>query len=318
LRLTTGQRARRPRQRQVLQPDVEQKAQPRLDFLEHLAGDRLLAGTQREPVEEVGAVRDGQLADLGDRLGAVLTGRQRDREDLRLEPRPVALRARHVPHEALVAFLHQLGLGLVQFALQERQHAFEVGVVGTRAAVAVAVLDVDLLVTAFQDCLARLGRQLAPRCISVEAHGFTQTRQHPGEVLRGVPHRPRRHRALGQRAIRVGHHQLGVDLFADAQTDTLRAGAVRRVERERPRLEVVDRQRVPVRTGQFLGEPLLAVMGVVVVVDELQHHDAVGQVERGLDRIGEPLLGAGLDGQAVDHHFDVVLFLLLQLGRIGQ
>ena len=75
---------------------------------------------------------------------------------------------------------------------------------------------------------------------------------------------------------------------------------------------------MPVGTGQFLGEPLLAVVGVVVVIDELQHHDAVGQVQRGLHRIGEPLLGAGLDGQAVHHHLDVVLLLFLQLGWIGQ
>ncbi len=68
LRLAAGQRARRPGQRQVLQPDVEQKAQPRLDLLEHLARDRLLAGAQRERVEEVRAVGDGQLADLGDGL----------------------------------------------------------------------------------------------------------------------------------------------------------------------------------------------------------------------------------------------------------
>ena len=59
-------------------------------------------------------------------------------------------------------------------------------------------------------------------------------------------------------------------------------------------------------------------MRVVFLVDELQHHDAVGEVQRGLDGIGEPLLGACLDGQTVDHHLDVVLFLLLQLGRIGQ
>ncbi len=103
-------------------------------------------------------------------------------------------------------------------ALQERQHAFEVGVVGAGAAVAVPVPDVHLLVAALQNRLARLGRQLAPRGVDVEAQRLAEAGQHPGEVLGGVAHRPRRHRALGQRAIRVGHHQLGVDLLADAQT----------------------------------------------------------------------------------------------------
>ena len=72
LGLTAGQRGRRPRQRQVLQPDVEQESQPRLHLLEHLPGDRLLAGAQGERVEELRAVGDGQLADLGDGLGAAL------------------------------------------------------------------------------------------------------------------------------------------------------------------------------------------------------------------------------------------------------
>ena len=57
---------------------------------------------------------------------------------------------------------------------------------------------------------------------------------------------------------------------------------------------------------------------VVLAVDELQHHDAVGQVQRRLDRIGQPLLGGGLDREPVDDHLDVVLLLLLQLRRFGQ
>ena len=75
---------------------------------------------------------------------------------------------------------------------------------------------------------------------------------------------------------------------------------------------------MPVGAGEFFGEPLLPVVGVVLVINELQHHDAVGQVQRGFHRIGEPLLGGELDRQAVHHHLDVVLLLLLQLGRIGQ
>ena len=158
LRLTAGQCGRRSGQRQVLQPDVEQKAQPRLDFLEHLTRDRLFACAQRESVEEVRAVGDGQLAHLCDRLRALLTRGQGDRQDFRLEPRALTHRARDVAHEALVALLHQLGFGLVKLALQERQHTFEVGIVGPGAAVTVAVADVYLLVAALQNRLAGLGR----------------------------------------------------------------------------------------------------------------------------------------------------------------
>ena len=53
LRLTAGQRGRRPRQRQVVEPDVEQEAEPRLDLLEHLAGDRLFARPECQRVEEL-------------------------------------------------------------------------------------------------------------------------------------------------------------------------------------------------------------------------------------------------------------------------
>ena len=57
---------------------------------------------------------------------------------------------------------------------------------------------------------------------------------------------------------------------------------------------------------------------VVLAVDELQHHDAVGQVQRSLHRIGQPLLGGRLDRQPVDDDLDVVLLLLLQRRRVGE
>ena len=63
---------------------------------------------------------------------------------------------------------------------------------------------------------------------------------------------------------------------------------------------------------------MLAVRVVLVAVDEIQHHNAVGQTQRGLDRIGQPLFGGGLDRQPVDDNFDVVFFLLLQRRWFGQ
>ena len=318
LRLAAGERPRRPPERQVVQADVEQEAQPGLDLLEHLAGDGGLAGAQGEFPEELRTLRDGQLAHLRDGFGAERPGRQGDREDLGLEPGPLALRAGNVAHEALVALLHQLGVGLLQLALQERHDALELRVVGAGAAVAVAVSHVHLLVAALQDRLAGPGGQLAPRRVDVEVHRLAQTRQHAGEVVRAVAHRPGRDGPLGQGELRVGDHQFGVDLLADAQAAALRAGPVGRVERERPRLEVVDGQRVPAGAGQLLGEPLFAVRVALVAVDEVEHHDPVRQAQGGLHRVGQPLFGAGLDGEPVDDHLDVVLLLLLQRRRFGQ
>ncbi|CKP52984.1 Uncharacterised protein [Mycobacterium tuberculosis] len=243
---------------------------------------------------------------------------QRHRQNLGLEPGARTHRAGHVPHETLVALLHLLGLGLGHLALQERQHTLEIGVIRPGASVAVAVAHVHLLVGAFQNRLAGLGRQLAPGRVDVEPERLAKAGHHPGEVLRGVAVRPRRHRTLRQGAIRIGHHQLRVDLLADAQTTAFGAGAVGRVERERPRLQVVDGQRVPVGAGQLLGEPLLAMRCTQFMIDEFEHHDPVGQIQRGFHRIGEPPLGGGLDGETVHHHLDVVLFLLFQLRRIGQ
>ena len=83
LRLAAGQRRGRARQREVVEADVEQEAEPRLDLLEHLGGDRPLALTELEAVEELARLPDGQAADLGDRVAA-----DAHREHLGLEPAP--------------------------------------------------------------------------------------------------------------------------------------------------------------------------------------------------------------------------------------
>ena len=53
-------------------------------------------------------------------------------------------------------------------------------------------------------------------------------------------------------------------------------------------------------------------------VDELEHDQAVGQPQRRLHRVGEPLPRSRLHREPVDHHVDVVLLLLLQLRRVGE
>jgi hypothetical protein len=318
LRLATRERARGAVQREVVQADVEQEAQPGLHLLEHRPGDHGLAVAEPQPAQELRAVGHRQRADVGDGLLAVLGVLQGDGEDLGLEPGALARGARHLAHVALVLLPHVLRLGGRQPAVQERHHALVVGVVRALAAVAVVVAHVHLVVGAVQHDLLDLGRQPPPRGVHPEADAVGQRLQQPGEVIRGLPVGPGRDGALAQRQLVVGHHELGVDLLAGAQARARLARAVRGVERERAGLQVVHAQLVPVGAGHPLGEAALAVLVVLGQVHELQHHDPVGQPQTGLHRVGEPLLGRRLDGEPVDHDLDVVLLLLLQLGGIDQ
>ena len=73
-----------------------------------------------------------------------------------------------------------------------------------------------------------------------------------------------------------------------------------------------------VGAGQLLREAALTVVRVLLPVHEVEHHDAVGQAQGGLDRIGQPLFGSRLHREPVDDHLDIVLLLFLQLRRIGE
>ena len=203
-------------------------------------------------------------------------------------------------------------------ALDPLHHALEAGVVGALAAVLVAVAHVHLVVGAVQDRLLRPRRQRPPRRVDVEVLGLAQRLQQPQEVFEVVPGGPRLDRALAQRALRVGDDQLGVDLLLRAQAGALGAGAVGRVEGEDPGFQVLDREGVVVRAGQVLGVAALPGRVVLRQVDEVEQHQTAGQPERGLDRVGQPLLGTRLDAEPVDHHLDGVLLLLLELRRLGQ
>ena len=52
-------------------------------------------------------------------------------------------------------------------------------------------------------------------------------------------------------------------------------------------------------------------------VGELHHRQAVGELQRRLERIREPRRDVGPHHQAVDHHVDVVLELLVERRRVG-
>ena len=85
------------RQREVVEPDVEQEPEAGVDLLRDPLGDHPVALAQLERGEELRRLADRHLAHLGDVL--VVDG---DRQRRRLESRPAARAARHLAHVALV------------------------------------------------------------------------------------------------------------------------------------------------------------------------------------------------------------------------
>ena len=116
----------------------------------------------------------------------------------------------------------------------------------------------------------------------------------------------------------LAHDQLGVDLEAGAEAVAVLAGAVRRVEREVAGGELLVAAPA-LRAGQVLAEGELLLLGLLAVArDELHLGHAVGQPQRGLERVGEPALDALPADQAVDDHLDRVLLVAGQVDLLGE
>ena len=175
------------------------------------------------------------------------------RARLRAQPRAAAHRARAQRHELLDLLARPLRVGLAVAALEVRDDPLEARRVGALAPEAVAVGDLHrLAVRPVQEQVALLVAQLLPRRVQVDVVALGDRLGHLLVVVRRAV-RPRRQRALGDRQRRVGHDQLGVDLHLRAQARAALARAVRRVEREDPRLEL-DQRRPVLGAGEALGE----------------------------------------------------------------
>ena len=294
---------------EVVEADVEQELEALVDLLLHALGDHLVALGELHRAQELGGLADRQLAELVE-----VDPADRDRERRRPEARALARGARHLAHVALDLLARPVALGFGVPALEPRHHALEAGGVRARAAVPVAVADVDVAVAgAVQHRVPGLLAQLLPRCVDVEAVLLGEGFEDAVEVA-AAESRPRRDRAVGEAQVVVGHHQLGIDLEARAQPVAALARAVRRVEGEVARRELVEREAAVV-AREVLGERER--LGGVAVADvsardDLHLRDALGEAERGLERVGEPTLDPRPAHQPVDHDLDRVLLVALE------
>ena len=245
--LATRERAGRSRQRQVVEPDVEQEAQPRVDLLGHPLGDQSVTLGELERGEELGRLADRHLTDLGDVLVA-----DRDRQGVGLQACATAGATRDLAHVTLVLLARPVTLGTLVTTLDPGDDALVLGGVRAVAAVPVLVLDGQLALHPVQQDLLLLRREIAPRRIEIDVVDVRHRLEHAGEVL-GVRAPPRRDRAVVDRRVGIGDDEFGIDLERGAETVTGLTGAVRRVEREVAgrRLLVA---RAAHRAGQVLAE----------------------------------------------------------------
>ena len=176
------------------------------------------------------------------------------RERLRLQPEALALLARRVGLVARQLLAHPLAVRLLPAPLDIGDDAFE-GLARRVGAHPVVIGERDgLAARAEQDHILHLLRQLAPgrlhRHIEVVRDGFQRLRV----IGRGVAGaRPGHDRALSQAQRLVGHDKRGLEFQLGAEAIAFRARAERIVEREQPRLDLVDGEARD-RAGEALRE----------------------------------------------------------------
>ena len=166
----------------------------------------------------------------------------------------------------------------------------------------------------FQD----LGLQLLQRRV----HADFRRREKRAELAAGLAppalgSPPGRDRPAGQGQALVGQHQLRIELLVHAETFAARAGPVRAVETEGPRLQFLVAD-LAARAGVFRAEqplvPAVAVGRWPLLVEGQDQSAAVpdGQV----NRLGQPRPDAFADHDTVHHGLDVMRFLRHQRRRI--
>ena len=239
-----------------------QLAEERLDLLD---------GHPHDGVDVFSADRDGQRFGLQTRAATRRAGRRR--------------------HVLLDVFLDVLAARLGVPALQVVDDALERRAILPRLARARGVRKILLALGAVEHDVEHLVGELLDgrrQLDAVAAQHFLEllhvVRIHGREAAASQTLAPRNDRAVLDGLAPVGNHEPRIDLDLLAQTAARRARAVRRVERKQSRRQFLERESA-IYAGEGLAKGELAIV-------EQHRHDAAGEFERGLDRIGQALANA--------------------------
>ena len=113
-------------------------------------------------------------------------------------------------------------------------------------------------------------------------------------------------RALSERQILVRHNEVGIGLHKYAESGAGRAGPEGVVEGEHTRLELFYTDPV-LRTG------IVERIELLLVVCHINKQNAVRKICSRFDRIGKSASYTVFYNQSVDHDFDIVFFILVEV-----
>lgn len=309
LRLAAGEGLGAAGQAQVVEADVDQETEPLDDLFEDLLGDLGALAGQVHPFEEGQRIADGLLGD--GRQVAII------HEDVaRLFPQPAAATA----GTGLVGdvlgqlFPHRVGFCLPVAALHVVEDPLERVLAHHHVAAVVHVAELDLGTTGTsQDHLLDLGRQILPGRLQIELVVFGQGFQHLEVIEAALV--PATDGAAGQALARIVDQLGGVEVLLHPQAIAGGAGAGRVVEGEDARLQL--RHGVAaLGAGEVRGEG--HGRDAFLPVHGHHQHDAAGEGQGRLERLGQTQGQILAHLEAIHHHFDGVLLVQLQRGGIRE
>ncbi len=294
MRLAARQGVGAAREAQVGEAHIVQKAQTGHDFAHHFVGNVGLATFELQVLEVGLGIGQRQTAELVnvERIGA---GAQQHVASFAAQARAFAIGAGAVRAVAGQLLAHHGGVGLAVAPIHVGQDAFKGVATGFLFALGIQIGEGNHRVArAIQHhVLHRIG-QVFKRGFGVEVVMLRQRIDQP-KVMR-VAAVPTLDGAARQAQRGERHHPLGVDKILQAQAVATGASAHGRVEGKQPGLHGVHGE-VALRASQMRLE-----VGVVAIVDVVQAHPPLRQVQGGFQALCQALAQVGAHAQAVDHH----------------
>ncbi len=319
LRFAARERVGAAIERQVVEPDVDQEAQPVANFLDDARGDLAAPAGDGELAEERERARHREARDRRQRLLADEHVPRRA-----VQARAVAVRAGAQAEVLGELLAHRRRFGLAVPPLEVRQDALEAMLAARELAAGFRIAELDLfLAAAVEQQLPHFFGQLVPGLLDVEAEVLRERLDHV-EVMRIAPV-PAAHGAARERQVRMRDDARRIEELLVAEAVAGGACAGRVVEGEHLRLEqrhavaalgagvAVREQQLGLRARRGLGGSCCC--AGVGGVGEREARSAAGEPQRGLERFGEPLARIGPDAQPVHHGLDAVLAFRVELRR---